>query len=381
VAGQVAFCALVLLIAGLFVSTFDRLSSQPMGFSAEGLIDLDTIAQPSQPPTRWNDLAAELGAVPGVEAAAASGWALLSGAGSNGFVWRNGALATETRAYFLGVSPGWMGVMKIPLIAGRDFRDSDPSPGAAIVNEAFVKEFFPDRDALGQMFERQLGQPGRPAYAIIGVVRNARYRNMREPMTPTAYIPMTAQSAAGTPRPLAMATFAVRTTAADPSALVPALRQIVQARPGFRVTNAQTQQEIDDAQTVRERLLATLAWFFSIVAIALTAIGIYGVMFYTVQQRQREIGICRAIGAPGRDIVWRMTRQIALVLAVGTIAGLGVGLLVVRFVTTLLYDVHATDARQLALPVIAVLVSAALAAVAPIARALRVNPTIVLRGD
>jgi predicted permease len=381
VAGQVAFCALVLLIAGLFVSTFDRLSSQPMGFSAERLIELDTIAQPSQPPARWNDLAAELGAVPGVEAAAASGWALLSGAGSNGFVWRNGALATETRAYFLGVSPGWMDVMKIPLIAGRDFLDSDPSPGAAIVNEAFVKEFFPDRDALGQMFERQLGQPARPAYAIIGIVRNARYRNMREPMTPTAYIPMTALSATGTPRPLAMATFAVRTTAADPATLVPALRQVVQAKPGFRVTNAQTQQEIDDAQTVREQLLATLAWFFSIVAIALTAIGIYGVMFYTVQQRQREIGICRAIGAPSRDIVWRMTRHIALVLAVGTIAGLGVGLLVVRFVTTLLYDVHATDARQLALPVIAVLASGVLAAVAPIARALRVNPTIVLRGD
>jgi hypothetical protein len=369
------------LIAGLFVSTFDRLSSEPMGFSAERLIDLDTIAQPSQPAATWNDLAAGLSAVPGVEAAAASGWALLSGAGSNGFIWRNGALATDTRAYFLGVSPGWMGVMKIPLVAGRDFRDTDPSPGAAIVNEAFVREFFPDRDALGETFERQLGQPTRPTYAIVGIVRNARYRNMREPMTPTAYIPLSALSAAGAPRPLAMATFVVRTTAANSTALAPALRRVVQARPGFRVTGVETQQEIDDAQTVRERLLATLAWFFSSVALALTAIGIYGVMYYSVQQRQREIGICRAIGAPARDIIWRVAGRIAIVLAVGTVAGLGVGLFVVRYVTTLFYDVRATDAHQLALPVLAIVASGVLATVAPVVRALRVSPTIILRGD
>ena len=357
IAAQVAFCALVLLIGGLFVSTFDRLSRQPVGFSAERLIDLDAIAQPPQPPAVWGQLASDLGAVPGVESTAAPAWALLSGNGSNGFIWRHGAPTTDTLAYFLGVSPGWIRVMRIPLVGGRDFRGDDRSPGAAIVNEAFAKEFFPGVNPIGQSFERQLGTAARPRYEIVGVVQNARYRNMREPMTPTAYIPLSALDAAA------------------------ALRRVVHARSAFRVTDVQTQQEIDDAQTVRERLLATLAWFFSIVAVALTAIGIYGVMYYTVQQRQREIGICRAIGASGRTIAWRVTSRIALVLAAGTLAGLGVGLLVVRFLTTLFYDVRATDARQLALPAIAVVAAGVLASVPPVVRALRVSPTVILRGD
>ena len=381
IAGQVAFCALVLLVGGLFVSTFERLSAQPLGFSAERLIDLDTVVQPAQPPAVWNDLVADLRAMPGVEAAAGSGWALLSGDGSNGFIWRNGATTTSTPAYFLGVTAGWIGVMNIPLVGGRDFRDSDRSTGVAIVNEAFAKEFFPDRNPIGQTFERQLGVATRPVYEIVGVVRNARYRNVREPMTPTAYIPLSALDAKGAPRPLAQATLVVRASVADPTTLAPALRRAVNARAPFRVNGVQTQREIDDAQTVRERLLATLAWFFSVVALALTAIGIYGVMHYTVQQRQREIAMCRAIGAPGGDIVWRMTRGTALVLAAGTVAGVALGLIVVRFLTTLFYGVRATDARQLALPMIAVLASGVLAAVPPVVRALRVSPTVILRGD
>jgi predicted permease len=381
VAGQAAFCALVLLVGGLFVSTFERLSAQPLGFSAERLIDLDTTAQPSQLPAVWNDLVADLKALPGVEAAAGSGWALLSGEGSSGFIWRNGAATTSTLAYFLGVTPGWIGVMKVPLVRGRDLLDTDRSTGVAIVNEAFAKEFFPDRDPIGQLFERQLGTATRPVYEIVGIVRNARYRNLREPMTPTAYIPLSALDPKGAPRPLAQATLVVRTSGASPATLAPLLRRVVNARSPFRVNGVQTQQEIDDAQTVRERLLATLAWFFSAVALGLTAIGVYGVMHYTVQQRQREIAIRRAIGAPGGHIVWRTTRRTALVLAAGTVAGLALGLVVVRSLTTLFYEVRATDVRQLVLPAMAVVVAGVIAAVPPVVRALRVNPTVILRGD
>src|SRR5262249_35471944 len=129
IAGQIAFCALVLLIGGLFVSTFNRLSTQPTGFSPEGLLDVDTTAQPAQPPAVWRELAADLSALPGVEASAASAWALLSGSGSNGFIWRDGAPTTNTRTAFLGVTPGWFRVMRIPFIGGRDFRETDPMPG------------------------------------------------------------------------------------------------------------------------------------------------------------------------------------------------------------------------------------------------------------
>jgi predicted permease len=380
VAAQVAFCALVLLISGLFVSTFNRLSEQPTGFSAERLINLDTIAQPSQPPAVWNDVVATLDTIPGVEAAGASQFALLSGNGSNGFIWINGAATTNTLAYFLGVSPNWRRVMDIPLVNGRDLRDTDQSPGAAIVNEAFAKEYFPGRNPIGQWFERQLGTSTRPRYEIVGVVRNARYRNAREAMTPTAYVPLSVVSA-GALRPLAQATLVVRTSGADPTALVPVLRRAVRARSAFRVSDVRTQQAIDDAQIVRERLLAALAWFFSIVALALTAIGIYGVMFYTVQQRQRDIGIYRAIGAQAGDIVSRVGRRIVIVLAAGTVAGLGIGVLVVRYIATLFYGVRATDLRQLVQPSIAIVVVGALAALPPVLRALRVSPTIVLRGE
>jgi putative ABC transport system permease protein len=380
VAAQVAFCALVLLISGLFVSTFDRLSEEPTGFSAERLINLDTHAQPSQPPAIWNDLVATLNAVPGVEAAAASQFALLSGDGSNGFIWINGAATTNTLAYFLGVSPDWRRVMNIPLVSGRDLRDTDQSPGAAMVNEAFAKEYFPGRNPIGQWFERQLGTSTRPSYEIVGVVRNARYRNIREAMTPTAYVPLSGVGV-GTLRPLAQATLVVRTSVADPTALVPILRRAVRARPGFRVSDVRTQQDIDDAQIVRERLLAALAWFFATVALALTGIGIYGVMFYTVQQCQHDIGIYRAIGAQAADIVSRVGRRVVIVLAAGTVTGLGIGLLVVRYLATLFYGVHATDLRQLAEPSIAIVVVGALAALPPMLRALRVSPAIVMRGE
>jgi ABC-type antimicrobial peptide transport system permease subunit len=272
--------------------------------------------------------------------------------------------------------------MDIPLVAVRDLRDTDQAPGAALVNEAFVKEYLAGRNPVGQTFQRQLGAATAPQYEIVGVVRNARYRNLREAMTPAAYIPLTVVGAGATAqRPLAEATLVVRSSAADPAALVPLLRQTVRSQPGFRISDVETQQDMVDAQVVRERLLATLAWFFSLVALALTAIGIYGVMYYKVQQRQREIGICRAIGARSRDIVWRVAGRLAGVITTGVVVGVGIGLATTRYLVALFYGVHATDARQLAIPLVAVLSSAALAAVPPILRALRVNPTTVLRGD
>ncbi|HEY6357978.1 MAG TPA: FtsX-like permease family protein, partial [Vicinamibacterales bacterium] len=350
VAAQIAFCALVLLVGGLFVSTYKRLSAQPTGFSAERVIDLDTVAQPSQPLPAWNDLIARLQATPGVEAAAAAQFALLSGDRSTGFIWINGAATTTTLAYFLGVTPGWFHVMDIPLVDGRDFRDTDPAPGVAIVNEAFAKEYFPGRNPLGQWFDRQLGAATRPSYQVVGLVRNARYQNLRETMTPTVYVPLGVVSSTSAPRPLAEATLVVRTSAADPTTLAAALRQTIRASPGFRVHAAETQQDIDEAQVVRERLLAALAWFFTSVALALTGVGIYGVVFYTVEQRQRDIGICRALGAPAGAIVRRVTAPLAAMLVAGTLGGLAAGLLVVRSFTALFYGVRATDALQLAVP-------------------------------
>src|SRR6185369_7967272 len=121
---------------------------------------------------------------------------------------KEGAPAADTLSYFLTVTPGWIDTMKIPLLDGRDLRPSDVSPGAVLVNEAFVRKYFAGENPVGQWFERR--GPNHPRLQIVGVVRDARYRNMREPITPTVYLPLQTER---------RATFLVRTASSDPLAL------------------------------------------------------------------------------------------------------------------------------------------------------------------
>ncbi len=376
IAVQVAFCFLVLFIAGLFVATFDRLSNQPTGFSAERLLTLDTVAQRPQPPALWDQVTQHLRSLPGVESVALAGWPLLSGNGSNGFVAVNGAPPHPLLAYFLNVSPGWLETMKIPLLDGRDFRPSDTYPGAAIVNEAFAKEYFQGEDPVGRSFVRTFDSS---RCEIVGLVRDARYRNMREPITPTAYVPFRLSDPK---EALSHATFLVRTFSPNPLALAPMLRQEVRrARSEFRVSNIRTQLEIDRSQTVRERLLAMLALFFAIVALLLAGVGLYGVLDYSVLQRRREIGIRMAIGAQAGDIARRVTWDVFSMVLVGALAGLALGMASTRTIESLFYQVKPTDLPMLALPSLAILATALLAAVPAVIRAVRIDPVTMLRSE
>jgi hypothetical protein len=159
IAAQVSFCFLVLFVAGLFVTTFDRLSNQPTGFSTDRLLVLDTVARNPQPPVFWDQVADHLRDVPGVDATALSGWALMTGTMSNNNISINGAPPTDVLAFFLAVSPGWLETMKIPLVDGRDFRASDAAPGVAIVNETFAKQYFNGENPLGKSFETTYPNP------------------------------------------------------------------------------------------------------------------------------------------------------------------------------------------------------------------------------
>jgi len=376
IGAQTAFCFLVLLVAGLFVASFERLSNQPTGFSADRLLTLDTLAEPMQPTVFWYQAAEHLRRLPYVENVAIAAWPLLSGIGSNGFVAINGAPPSELLAYFLSVSPGWLDTMKIPFIDGRDFRPDDTYPGVAIVNEAFAKEYFQGENPVGKSFEKTFGGF---RFQIVGLVRNARYRNMREPITPTAYVPLRLGSA---DEMLSRATFLVRTTNPNPLALASMLRQEVpHARSGFRVSNIRTQLEINQAQTVRERLLAVLALFFSVVAPLLAGIGIYGVLDCLVFERRREIGIRMAIGAQARDVARRVVVDAFSMVFAGALVGLALGTASVRYIEALLYQVKATELGILALPWIAILVVALTAAVPPVIRAVRIDPMAILRTE
>ncbi len=380
VAAQVAFCLLVTFAAGLFVNTFERLANQPTGFSAERLLVLDTVGRRPQSPIAWREVTEHLRQVPGVQSAALCGWPLLSGNGWNGFIWTQGK-PSEVLAYFLAVSPGWIETMKIPLLAGRDLRPGDTYPGVAVVNEAFVRQFFRDGHAVGQTFERENGDGRtRTRLQIIGIVADARYRNMREPITPTVFVPFESVDQTGTPSPKGGGALVVRTSAWNPMAMASILRrEVSRAQPELRVSTIHTQQELVEQHTVRERLLALLAIFFAAVALLLAAVGLYGVLHYSVVQRRREIGIRIAIGATAGEIARRVTARIFSMVLLGAAAGLALGITTVRYVTPLLYQVRATDWIVLAVPAVTVTAAAVVAALPAVIHAIRIDPVKMLR--
>jgi predicted permease len=382
VSAQVAFCFVVHVAAGLFVMTFDRLAHQSTGFSSERLLVLDVAARRAQPPAVWDEAAERLRVFPGVESVAMAGWPLLSGNGWNGFIWVNGS-ATEVLGYFLAVSPGWTETMGVRFVDGRDLRPADAHPGVAVVNEAFVRQCFGGRNPVGKSFEKETGDGvTRERYQIVGVVRDARYRNMREPITPTAYVPFRSINANGELQTKASGVFLVRTATANPMTLASALRrEVPKARPEFRVSNVRSQTEINEQHTLRERMLAMLAVFFAALGLLLAAVGVYGVLEYSVFQRRRELAIRIAIGAGAGEIAQRVAGGVSAMVLTGTLAGVLASLALVRYVTTLLYQVRATDASMLGTPVCVIAGAAILAAVPAAMRAVRINAMTTLRAD
>jgi predicted permease len=382
IAVQVAFCFIVHFAAGLFVATFERLANQSTGFSAERLLVLDTVARSAQPPAVWDQVSEHLREVPGVESVALSGFPLMSGNGWNGFIWVNSD-PTEVLSYFLGVSAGWTETMGISLIDGRQLRAAETYPGVAIVNEAFAKQIFGGESPIGRWFEKETGNGvTRDRFQVVGLVRDARYRNMREPITPTAYVPFHSTAEQGALRPKTSATFLVRTSSPDPLTLASVLRQEVsKARSEFRVSNLRTQQELVLSHTVRERLLAVLALFFAVVGLLLAGVGLYGVLDYSVLQRRREIGIRMAIGARAGDIARRVATDVLAMVLLGALLGLALGMASLRYIETLLYEVKATDLTMVAVPALTILTVALLAALPPVIRAVRTNPVTIMRAE
>jgi ABC-type antimicrobial peptide transport system permease subunit len=272
--------------------------------------------------------------------------------------------------------------MKIPLIDGRDFRQSDNYPEAAVINETFARMFLKDDHPVGRVFQKGSSDARRQPMRVIGVVRDAYYGSLRGPILPVAYVPFHHLDATGEMVPESDETFIVRTASSNPLALASTLRQQVsRARSGFHVSNVETQLEINQAQTIRERLLATLAFFFGAVALLLAGIGLYGVLNYSVQQREREIGIRMALGAQIAHIVRQVTAGISLAVTTGVFVGLAVGLGSTRYIQSLLYQVKATDIVMLALPCAIILAVACIAAVPALLRAIHVDPGTMLRAE
>jgi predicted permease len=369
VAMQAAFCFLVLFATGLFVATYERLSRQPTGFAAERLLALDVILRRPEAPQIWNQVVERLRTVPGVASVGLGGSAPLSyHLRSFHRISINGGPPNPDEVFFMGVAPGWFGVMKIPLVAGRDFTPSDTSPKFAIVSEAFAKRYYPGENPVGKLFG-----VGDSSVQIVGVTVNAPYDDIHGPVPPVAYVPF---------EPERSATLMVRTANADPLALASTLsKEVARARPGFRVSNVRTEDELLQSQTVRERLLAALALFFAVLALLLAGLGFYGVLHYSVLQRRREIAVRMAIGARPSDIARRVAAGAFTMVSAGGAIGLALGLASARCVQPLLYEVKPTDPQMIAVPWLVLLSATLLATVPSAARAIRTDPVASLRTE
>ena len=380
---QVAFCFVVHLAAGLFVATFEHLLKQPTGFSAERILNLEAVSTRPQSPLLWEQVAEHLRAVPGIQKVALIGWPLMSGESAVGNISINGSPPGDVFSDFVTISPGWVDVMRIPLLGGRDFRASDVNPAVAIVNQAFAKQYFNGADPVGKWFDRVEPAGGRSHIQVVGFIRDARSRDrLRMPIRPTAYIPFPSVAVSGVLQPVGRGTFVVRTASANPLALASTLRkEVAQARPGFRVRDVRTQVELNQTDTAKERLLAVLAMFFAGVALLLAAVGLYGVLDYSVLQRRREIGIRMAIGARSLDVVRGVTVEAFAMVFTGAAVGVVLGMASVRYVASLLYQVRATDLTMLALPSLTILAVSLLAALPAVIRAVNIDPVAMLRAE
>jgi predicted permease len=379
IALQIAFCFLVLFLSSLFVTSFQRLQNRPLGFSTDRLLLLETVAGKGQLPVVWNQTAEALRAASGVDSVAISRWPLLGHIRINSSISINNAPPSPTPAWFLNVSPGWLSTMKIPLISGRDFRPEETSPGAAIVNETFVNTFFPGQDPIGRTFERDANHI---LNKIVGVTPDVPYHDLRESSSAVFYVPSDEIDDRSAPRVVDFATFAIHTNAQNPLALANSLRQLIaQRHNGLRVSNITTQLDLVRDQTIRERLIATLATFFAVVALLLAGIGLYAVLNYFVLQRRREIGIRMAIGSTRAGIVRIVSLDVFLMIALGGCAGVALGFGAARYVESLFYHVKATDADIIALPTCAILLTALVATLPAVLRALRTDPAEILRTE
>ena len=379
IASQIAFCLLVLFFAVLFVTTFGKLTRQPLGFRPENVITLVIGTQRQQSAATWERIRERLRSVPGVKEVSLSTVALLSGETFSGAITVDGT-TNATVARFLAVSPGWMQTMGISIVAGRDLRESVGDPGEAVISKTFARTYFGETNPVGKTFEAM----GRKKHRlqVAGVVNDALYQNMRDGTLPVFYIPYQWGNVKDGMMQFNGATFVVRSEGSDPMSMGGMLRRtIVQEEPDLRVNAVQTEVELVESQTVREHLLAMLSGFFAVVALLLAAIGLYGVLHYSVVQREKEIGIRIALGAAAGNIARLITVRVMFMVVGGAVVGLVAGMASVRYIAALLYGVKATDPSMLMVPAAVLLAVACLAALPAVMRAVQIDPAVMLRAE
>ena len=381
--------ALVLLIgAGLLVRSFVAMNNVELGFNPRNIltmrVDLPGERYPRAPQiTAFHmDLEARLKALPGVESVGLGTSVLLPALPQSATLSVQGQPPLDPNVRnapvpFDSVTPGFFKALRIPLLRGRMFTDADgpTTQRVAVVNESLVRRFFPDGDALGKHVTFGNPTDSRTRWVtIVGVVGDTRRGGMERAPWAEVYYPL-----AQAPDSLIYAL--IRTTA-DPVALMRTAHAAVWAiDPNQPIHSTRTVDAMLAASQANRRFTTLLLGMFAIVALALAAIGIYGVMAYSTAQRTQEIAIRMALGARRADVLTMVLKEGLAIGAVGLILGIGAALLLTRFISSLLFGVGARDPMTFVALPLGLLLVATMATLIPAFRAVRVNPIVALRAD
>jgi len=384
VASQVALSMVLLAGALLFARSLQNLMTRDTGFQQDGVlvanIDFTRLNLPEiRRDSFVRDLLDQIRAVPGVAAAAASSRSPVNGNSSNDDIIGENGADTKEASWLDRISPGYFQTMETPLLVGRDFdgNDTATSPKVAIVNESFVKKFLNgSKDAVGKQF-RLWESPGKPQpyYSVVGVVKDSVYNDMHEPFVPVMFFPRTQ-----TEKPDADATFLIRSRLSVASVLNSVKTTIAGVNPEidiqFKVLRTQIRESL-----VQDELMATLCGFFGALAVTLAAIGLYGVISYTVAKRTNEIGVRMALGAQRSGVIGLILGEVALLIAIGVVIGIGLTLAGSKASSSLLFGLKPRDPLTLALAIAILAAIGFGASFIPARRATRVDPMVALRDE
>jgi predicted permease len=383
VAFQLGISLLMLVAAGLFVRTLSNLQSIQLGFNSDQLLLFQMNARQAghKDPeilTFYTDLQKRFSAIPGVRGASASHSPLLGSGTWSGWVVPVGQ-ERKAATHILMTDTEFFATMQIPILLGRSFDDRDKpgSPPVAIVNEAYVKKYFGDRNPLGQQISIYRGRVERRDVEIVGIAKNARYGALKGEFRDVAYVPFNQ----GSYFPVEEMTFTLRTSG-DPLQYANTVRAIVrQADARVPVTDVKTQAAQIDQTMNQEIIFARLCTGFAILALLITCAGLYGTMAYTVARRTGEIGIRMALGAQRGAVVRMVLREVLALAAVGLAIGVPAALGTSKFIEAFLFGVKPNSPAALALAVAILLSAVLLAGYVPARNASRIDPMTAVRHE
>jgi putative ABC transport system permease protein len=392
VVAEIALTVVLLAGAGLLLRSYQAVLAVDPGFNAEGLLLAETAlanARYPSPESRnafYQRVLDQVEALPGVESAGYTSFAPLMFKGGRSVIVAEGrprpgpADLVRNLASNRGASPGYLETLGVPLISGRfiDARDAPDAPRTVVINQSLALTQWPDEDPLGRRLSLGAGADGGPFATVVGVVGDMRQMGLDVPADPELYLPLDQVGAATFMGPRQLV---VRTTG-DPLALAPAVRRAVWAvDPAQPVSSVRAMSEVVDAELGNRNTQLALTGAFALIAVVLAAVGLYGVLSYTVSQSTNEIGLRMALGAEPRRVVATVVRS-----ALGTaVLGIGIGLIAALLLTStlesFLYGVSSTDPVTVAAVAGVLLLVAGFAALVPALRAASVNPMTALRAE